>query len=653
MGTSRVSFDEICSWYASMRLPQYAAQIWGSAKEMDSEAAAKVEVVYLEGIGDDLAKKARKEKLKRYDAAEKVLYETVNTDDGAHRVFDSIDDNGNSILSMEELHTFFNGKPYEIDDGHALIRALKVGTGKEATMADITSVQASSAFTGNAWASRREFPQVLCLSLYFAKVHEMLDLKAVQLDAVQLNLTFASFQKFGKLLGLTELGKKAKAQDIFDDLRVQRGSGTFKSKAGWDPEAVTLEDVVMWHAKNQCPDAFKGMLNTAKSTKKRKPSKRMKSKMVGQVAEAKLARFKDLVAMEGKITALAANSPEVDSLWQMCDVHSNGTVALADFQTIVLKERFAALDQIDVLRQCFISTTGRDYAATAWFEQCEFLPLLVNCYYFHKLDYEMAVDGQPGEEPISRFAPGQPMVELNEIQKGLTSLGLIIAPMELEQELAISSANKKMAMADFCLWYAKRKCPEAVAIKPLASPFDAEELELEAMALDPVKVRQFFQAAQQARAGSASLNATDLDEDLKKKYRGIHWPPGAIQQALARGAGKGGKLLDNGSNGVRAIGDTTIELETCAVYLVLLLYFKKLYQVYGLTGQEAESRRLTFVDFKATVRKAGMRISEEAAAKEFTALSKKAHDETKAAGLARFDDTVEVIARARLTSVGL
>jgi len=670
--TSRVAFDEVCSWYTSMRLPRYASQIWGAANDAlaaETEAASKVQVVYLEGIGEKLAKKERKERLKRYDAAEKVLYETVNTDDGAHRVFDAIDDNGNSILSMEELHTFFTGKPYEIDDGHALIRALKVGTGKISTMSDITSAQASSSFTGNAWASRREFPQVLCLSLYFAKVHEMLGLrvdptKESLLDAVQLNMTFPSFQKFGKLLGLTVLGKKVKAQEIFDELRVQRGNGSIKAKAGWDPEAVTLEDVVLWHAKIQCPDAFKSMLgmsggsgggggggNGSKGLKK-KQSKKVRAKMVGQVAEAKLARFKDLIAMEGKITALAANSPDVDSLWQMLDVHSNGTVALADFQSIVLKERFAALDQPDVLRQCFVSTTGREYAATAWFEQCEFLPLLVNCYYFHKLDHEMAEDGAPGVNPTSRFAPGQPMVTLTEIQQCLTSLGLMIAPMELEHELAMLD-TKKMAMGDFCLWYAKRKCPDAVAIKPLASPFDTEELALETMALDSSKVRQFFLAAQQARAGSAVLNATDLSEDLKKKYPGIHWPAGCMQQALARGAGKGGKLLDDGNGGVRSIGDVNVELESCAMYLIFLLYFKKLYQVYGLTGQEAESRRLTFVDFKATVRKAGMRISEEAAAKEFTALSKKAQTETKAAGLARFDDAVEVIARARLSSSNL
>lgn len=475
-------------------------------------------------------------------------------------------------------------------------------------------------------------------------------------------MTFPSFQKFGKLLGLTELGKKANAQEIFDALRVHRGRGSIKNKAGWDPEAVTLEDVVMWHAKNQCPDAFKGMLDLdnvsglskSKSTKRsRKPSKRMKSKMVGEAAETKLARFKDLIAMEGQITALAANSPEVDSLWQMLDVHSNGTVALADFQSIVLNERFAVLDHPDALRQCFVSTTGREYATSAWFEQCEFLPLLVNCYYFHKLDHELAAPGVAGEESVSRFAHGQPQVEFHEIERALASVGLIIAPMELEQELAMRPEHKLINMSDLCLWYAKRKCPDAVTIRPLASPFDADELKLEAIALDPVKVRQFFQAAQQARAGSASVTAMDLDEDLKKKYPDIHWPPSAMQQALTRGARKGGKLLDDGRDGVRAVGDTSIELETCAVYLIFLLYFKKLYQVYGLTGQEAQSRRLTFVDFKATVRKAGMRISEEAAAKEFTALSKKAQEETKAAGLARFDDAVEVIALARLSSAGL
>jgi hypothetical protein len=331
-------------------------------------------------------------------------------------------------------------------------------------------------------------------------------------------------------------------------------------------------------------------------------------------------------------------------------------VALADFQMIVIKERFPALSQPDTIRQCYVSTTGREYEPSSWFEQCEFLPLLVNCYYFHKLNHEMPSEGDTaaGIEATSRFEPGQPKVTLQEIQKCLQSLGLIMPPMELEQELAIPAhGSKSITMADFCLWYAKRKCPEAVVIKPLASPLDADELMIEQLALDPTKNRQFYLAAQAARPASPDVTVNDLDEELRKKCPTLHWPPSAIQQALARGAQKGGKVFDNGSGGIRIIGDANVEQESFGLYLIFLLYFKKMYQIYGLTGQEAEHKRLTFVDFKATVRKAGMRISEDAAAKEFTALSKKAQDETKSAGLARFNDAVEVIARARATSANL
>jgi hypothetical protein len=654
--TSKVAFDEMVAWYASVRLPTLAAKFWGASA--DARHIAEMAQALPEFLSEmpNLDKVVRKILLKRFDVAEKMLYETINTTDGASRVFDSIDENGNRILSLDEFHTFLSGKPYSIENDAALVRALKIGTGKEATIADITNADAGSTFSGNAWASRREFAQVLTLAVYFAKIYEMLQLTQAEVSVVQLNISFPTFQKLGKLLGIKVLEKKPKAQAYFDALREDRGSGAEKGKWGWDPASITIEDVVVWHAKETCPNAFSSLQRSLQTQRKAsmKPQRKMSKKQKIADAEGKLSNFKQLVSMETRILALAEGSAELDALWKMLDVQPDGTVMLGDFDEVTLQQKFPVLNDPAILQLAFTKTTGREFEIANWFEECEFLPLLINTYYFHRLDHELAHHCTiPGfTEEGTQFNVGRPLLSIGEAKTCLDELGLILSEAALKEELVVADT---VQVADFCMWYAGRKCPETSIVNPTASPFTAEELQFEAMLLDPGKVHLFFQsglAAHYSNDDHADTNTVGgISDDLKKKYPGIHFSADAVQKALTRGALKKGKVIDDGSGNLKTIGDAQLVEADVLMYLLMLLYFNKLYHLYGVNGKQAGLKRLTFTDFQATLRKVGVRVDEAIQGAQFSAMVKQAQAKGETKSVAMFDDVVECLARSRLATV--
>jgi len=696
---SRVAFDEVVAWYASVRCPELAGTIHGSQIETVELEDDAEPIFWDEVTGPVLDKKLRKEMLAKYAIVEKHVFTTLNTDGGVARVFSAIDTNANSIVSLEELGTYLRAKPCEIDSPVAIVRALLVATGKTATVDDVAGGNAASesAFTGNAWMARREFGIVFSMAVYFTKIIDLFSLSDAPITSPHLNLTFPTFQKVTKLIGIATLSKKAKAQEVFDRLRTSRGSKGSKDRRGWAPDAVTLDDFVLWYAQEQCGAALMGSgtagandggrrLSTMNalfagasagigfsgagiqpSGKARKPSKKMSKKQkrmsMAAAAEGKHVRLKQLIALEGKVAALALpENHEADGYWKELDVHSDGTISLVDFSTKILGTKFAVLDRPVVLRQVFASTTRRECNADCWVEHVEFLPLLVNAYYFNKLDHELVPDGEL--EGVSIFDAGNPTLEIERVSECLKSLGMIMTMLELTQELGLAGDATAVAADVFCMWYAKRKCPKGTEVKPQASPLTDEEQKLEALVGEPIRLQQFLRTAAGSGGGGGggggdeggaaqdSVDVLRIRELLNKEYPTIQWSAGAMQTALTRGAGKPGKVIDSSSGEIKIFGDCEVDSSGFQKYLFFLLYYNKLYSIFGVTGEVAAARGLTFVDFKSMVRKGGVRIADDTAAKEFTTLSEKASAEgTASKGLAIFDNVVEYIAQTKLAPV--
>jgi hypothetical protein len=458
-GAARVDFDEVVAWYAAVRCPTLAAMIHGAQLEAGrsidgpgaTAAAADgvgVDPLFWETVaGPVLDKKLRKEVLGKYAAADKHLFSMLNTDGGVARVFEAIDTNANSIVSLEELGTYLRARPCQIDSPTSIVRALLVATGRAAAVEDVAPggghAVAESAFTGNAWMARREFGLVFSLAVAFAKISDLFSLAVGIGDATAvgvgeseggrgppfhpqlLNMRFSTFLQVAKLLGIQSVGKKANAQRVFDGLRAARGQMRAKgAQRGWMAEAITLDDFVMWYTEQQCGEevlaasagggsggdgndsgggsgdggrsradtmdllfnsgsggggaggsngggfaersmtlltgSFGSRLGVAggpkpspskKLGKKRsqrlsKKQRRTMAATAASTAEGQHVRFKALIALEGRVLALASPTDhQAGGHWRELDVQSNNTVSLVDFSTRMLGKKFPILDR--------------------------------------------------------------------------------------------------------------------------------------------------------------------------------------------------------------------------------------------------------------------------------------------------------------------
>jgi hypothetical protein len=242
-----------------------------------------------------------------------------------------------------------------------------------------------------------------------------------------------------------------------------------------------------------------------------------------------------------------------------------------------------------------------------------------------------------------------------------------------------------------CLMFRSRGLGRRLREIPQASLFTIEEQRLEAAIVEPAMLRRLFQKAAVAVGDGADpigphdpvapRGVQQIQVALSVEYPTIIWDTGAMQSALDRGVGGNGKLAEStnsasdvstvtaGGGGskidVKAVGDFTVELAQFQKYLHYLLYFNKLYSLFGITGDVAVTRALTFVDFKSVIWKGGIRMGNNAAAAEFTRLSKVSTvakrrrndgervEPSATKGLVLFNDAVEFVAKTKLNEIAI
>eukprot|EP00039_Didymoeca_costata_P009622 m.127496 g.127496 ORF g.127496 m.127496 type:complete len:735 (-) comp14548_c0_seq1:8289-10493(-) len=611
------SFDAVVAWYTGLVRPDLKSRIkLGDNKEPVEEEV--IVPVFLEQV-PHVDKKTQKRLLKHFSTIQKEILNVVSNTTSLEHEFQKADSNGNSILSLEEFMKYLNVHiSPTLCNLAAAGRAIYTCTGRNpivTTSNDDTNDNTEySLISDEDWFAQREFGNILILTFIYHKVFAALQMPQHAQIGNPVNIFDHHFHDILRLIGVKI--STGESQALYNQLKQKRLRLAPELHKGCHPDSVTIDELCIWFAFQIWPSLFEGNKQSKKKAKKQN-SRKGKSSTPTEVLE-------EFLVLEGAILDMAKQRPDdVHHLWlQLAGNEDSENASIFAFLEF-LPKMFPLLSNEGTILHTYANTTGRESGENSFILRKEFVPLIVNCFYFHRIDFEFTRGNG------SMFSGNAPDVTISEARNCLLRMGNPYSEEELMDIFNAVKVTDSFALPDLALWYAELKCPQGGAVFSESSALNDEQVAFVNLIDKPdrFKARMINFCGGHYEDG---WEIVQLDSFLRSQFPNLLWSPEVITEAFTRSTGKTCAMLTGTTGNLKGVdGDSMIPSKDVRTYLTYLLYFEFLKQqlpeaaLYGFAN---------FVEFRLLAQAANIEIEDDKLAKVFRNLcqeGKQSHEEAK------------------------
>eukprot|EP00039_Didymoeca_costata_P001585 m.53498 g.53498 ORF g.53498 m.53498 type:complete len:471 (+) comp10869_c0_seq2:49-1461(+) len=339
---------------------------------------------------------------------------------------------------------------------------------------------------------------------------------------------------------------------------------------------------------------------------------------------------KTLKAMEEKLLAQAKDKKGFKALWTSLDFNGNGHVSLAELDLFITRE-YPILNNKKALMRSYKKTTLEDGDGDPYIQQHEFYPLLLNLFYFTKLEGIFAKLDTDGDNRVN----------FDEFLNGLHLVGFGIKKEEAWREFCKMDDDREghVLFDEFCHYIAAKMSPEGFeayyekrpdigesarrktpagkkvhgrksGVKGLdkepdihTTKYDALEATLLVRVETKSKAKKFFKEIDDNNSGKISKKEFTT-------YITQHYPL-LKDKAMLEYAFR--KTTEQGD------GDKFVDIDEFPALITNLFYFAKLTFVFSKIDKNHDGR-VSFKEFCKSLIWIGLTLSTEDARKEFDSI---------------------------------
>lgn len=571
-----------------------------------------------------LSGQERKQLLKLFDKIIKDFKKSLELPAKSNGLFNVIDVNNNSLVSLEELdHWLLTSYPH-VNSKPAMLRTLAAMTGRSGQF--IYSVSgAIQTSVGDLWVARHEFREFMCYLLHFNKIYVCLSIND---SADGLHLSCDEFKAM-----LTTLDFKISAS------KAETAFGLMASTKSERKDIVSFDTICLWYSQMCSPNILGTPIGEELSdgTKKSKESKKYRKRASNAL--------KCLKGLESNIKSLLDSQNSVAELiWAAAGKPLDEALIAVDFFSFLISQvgSLAGKQLLgnNVLQsRAFHRTTWRTYEdENAFVTAVEARSMLAIFFALHLVYQGTGILPDSSVFPrlstttsVTVAAKLQVVIDVNFVQNELTALNSYQAP------------NKSILLDDFAVWIAGKKFKDAVKVPALHSKFIDAEKEILSLADSTKAMHSLYTEID--KDGSGMVDLKEIDRFVRKRFPVLNSKL-ALLNVYKRITEKTADLVfDSDGVVVDQHSQAFIERPLFRRFLVLLLYFNKIYDIHGVVGMENSAEWVSMKDFRGLIKAVGLQISLELADSEFTAMCRKYQKESGVTGFIQFDDVCEWVAR--------
>eukprot|EP00056_Hartaetosiga_gracilis_P021672 m.25743 g.25743 ORF g.25743 m.25743 type:complete len:559 (-) comp9203_c0_seq1:809-2485(-) len=335
---------------------------------------------------------------------------------------------------------------------------------------------------------------------------------------------------------------------------------------------------------------------------------------------------------EATITDALQDAGKIKKLWAQLDYNGNGIVSVAELDKF-LGESFPVLKNQRTIIRAFKYTTLIEGDKDSWIEKYEFVNLLKNILYFHKV-YTI----------FNRLdSDGDHRVSFDEFKSEcLPALGLDLSEEDAQNEFDSMDADGHgmVLFAELCRWFAVKKISvDGVVLDKFTTYESGEKTKAKKIRTDrdpnittkkfakvENKIQKLLKNKKQLRAmwrlldinGNGIVSLAEVDKFLLNQFATLRTPRAVIR------AFKYTTLIDGD-------GDEWIEADEFPALLRNIIYFNKIYDIFEGIDTDGD-HRISLDEFKSSTHLIGLSLPDDEAEAEFQAM------DSNSGGVVLFDE---------------